>query len=157
MELSLISDSAAHAAAKIKQFRLGFGLASGKVQVSADELGALLSDVYGGNPISLNWAAQGTYSRSVGQMVVLAAMCAERALPYGGTIEIYETVGKWCVIAKSERVKTDQALWDLLLGNDPAPDFAPADVQFALLPRVAASAGISCSYKSHPAEVHLIF
>ncbi len=134
-ELSLISDSVSNASARIKFFRIAFGVASPEQTLGASTVIPIVADAYGEGRHRAEWLTEGNVSRAEVQAAFLALLCIESALPRGGMIRIANSGDKLCVSGSGERVAQDAVLWDGLGGNTNGPaDLRPDQVQFALLP-----------------------
>src|SRR6056297_91462 len=86
-EFALISDSAADADARVRFFRLAFGTGGGEAAMRPEDLRALLDGVYSG-ATRVHWAIPEPLPRLVAQASMLALMCAEDAIPGGGTLTV---------------------------------------------------------------------
>ena len=140
-EMALIGDSVAHAEARIRLFRIAFG-AAGNEEVSAAEAAALLQGYAAGTRISARYGLSQAVTRSELRLGLLAFLCAERALPFGGRISLALTeCARWRVTAEAERLRIDDQLWEDLAAGRPCAEPTPATVQFALIVHVARDAG----------------
>ena len=140
-EMALIADSVAHAGARIRFFRLAYGVA-GDRQVGRDEVVSVLAAVHGDGRLRVDWAVAGDRPRALVRLALLGLQCCEAALPMGGEVRISETGGAWRVRAQGERLTLEETLWSALDGGAAeALQITPARVQFALLPLAAAEAG----------------
>ena len=83
-ELRLIAESVAAARARIQAFRIAFGQAQGDQRVSRAELARLAEGVSAQGRLKVQLDAQGDFARADVRMVMLALMCLETALPWGG-------------------------------------------------------------------------
>lgn len=147
-EMSLISDSCANANARIRFFRIAFGMASDAARVSETECRTVLRDMYLGSRITLDWRATGDLPRTEAQLAFLAVQCAESAIAHGGQITCDYAPGRWEITATGGRVSTSDPCWQDLerLARATSPDtselrVSPAQVQFALLPLLAKDLG----------------
>lgn len=147
-EFTLISDSCDNANARIRFFRIAFGMASDSAQVSHQECATILDGVYGGSRVMIDWRPRSDLSRREIQLAFLALQCAETALPRGGTITVDYAPGRWTVTAQGEKMNAAPDLWTELerLARATTPDqidlqLSPAQVQFALLPLLARDIG----------------
>ncbi|SIS93768.1 histidine phosphotransferase ChpT [Roseivivax lentus] len=141
-ELELVSDSCRAAQARIRFFRVAFGSSMQSDQtMSANEAGAILIDFASGGRQRPDWQATGDLPRSDVQLVFLAYLCFETALPRGGRIDITRQDGHWQLHADSEALSVDASLWSTLTGTPLTETPTPAHVQFMLLPIVAADLG----------------
>ena len=141
-EMELISDSVTNANARIRFFRIAFG-AAGDQQMGRAEIVSVLDDTSKGGRLAFQWAPLEGASRSEVRMALLAALCLESALPYGGTVTILCADGHWTVIGEGRKVNMDEALWARLTDKTAEIEVTPAQVQFALLPLAAEQAGRS--------------
>lgn len=132
VEMALVSESVAHANAKIRFFRLAFGASGGDSLVARSEVVEVLADMTRGTRLRIEVLAQGKLPRASVKLGFLLIMCLETAMPYGGTIEITQGDDRWILRGTAERFKVEAPLWDMLQGG-PAVDLTPAQVQFALV------------------------
>lgn len=139
-EMELISDSVTNANARIRFFRIAFG-AAGDQQMGRAEIVSVLDDISKGGRLAFQWAPLEGASRSEVRMALLAALCLESALPYGGTVTVLCADGHWTVIGEGRKVNMDEALWARLTDKTAEIEVTPAQVQFALLPLAAEQAG----------------
>ena len=65
-------------------------------------------------------------------MLVLAVMCMESAMPWGGRVIVLRDGPQWRLVAECDRSKVDPTLWGWLDGPQPRT-LAPSEVHFALL------------------------
>ncbi|WP_295045871.1 histidine phosphotransferase family protein [uncultured Paracoccus sp.] len=137
-ELKLIAESVAAARARIQLFRVAFGQAQGEQRMSRSGLAQLLDGFAGQGRLRIDLEAQGDFARVELRMIMLAIMCMESALPWGGTITVLHDGGRWRLVGQADRVKKDPGLWAWLGGDAPrAP--APSEVHFALLAQAFAA------------------
>ncbi len=157
-EMGLIGESVGSASARIRFFRIAFG-AAGQQMVGPGEVASILRENYEGGRLTLRWESERPHPRAQVRLVFLALLCLETALPYGGTISVSETAGRWQLIGRAERIGSPGPLWDLLEGEAATPggELLPAHVQFALLPRALAQAGRALEQGRTAAEVRLAF
>ena len=138
-ELMLIAESVAAARARIQLFRVAFGQVQGDQRVSRASLAQLLDGFSGQGRLRVQLEAEGDFARVELRMIMLAMMCLESALPWGGAVTVVHDGGRWRLVGQADRVKQDPALWAWLGGDDPrAP--APSEVHFALLAQALADA-----------------
>ncbi|MDS9468708.1 histidine phosphotransferase family protein [Paracoccus sp. MBLB3053] len=134
-ELVLVAESIEAARARVRWFRIGFGQSSPDQRISLAELSSLLGDVEKGGRLRLRLDAQGDLPRPEARLILLALMCLETAMPWGGTILVCRGATGWRLLAEAARTKLDPALWSWLdaeAGRD-RPEPAPSEVHFALL------------------------
>ncbi|MEL7133476.1 MAG: histidine phosphotransferase family protein [Pseudomonadota bacterium] len=154
-ELELISESVGNASARIRFFRIAYGAASDQ-PLGRAEVVAILNDSARGGRLKVAYGPLDPQPRWAVRMVFLAVQCLETSLPYGGRIEIAYTDGIWDITGHATKQGVDPALWGLLRGHD-MDDLAPAHVQFALLPSVAADAGRKLRTDLTPARLSIRF
>ena len=147
-ELSLVSESAAAADARVRLFRLAFGLAAGTEAVPPATVRGILEGVYHG-PVSARWRIGTALERPLTQACLLALMCAADTIPRAGTLSADGGAGEVRITADGPCPNHHEELWRLLDGHPPPPDIAPAQVHFALLAALLAEIG-------RPASRHLI-
>ncbi|MDN3712237.1 histidine phosphotransferase family protein [Paracoccus cavernae] len=145
--MQLITDSVDAARDRITLFRMAFGHTSTGQRISCNELATLLHSFDRNGRLRVNFDATGDLPRSEGRMVILALMCLETAMPWGGRVLICRGARGWRLVAEATRVKVDPTLWSWLdkdglpLQSGQLPDLAPSEVQFGLL---AMFAGQEC-------------
>lgn len=131
-ELKLIAESVAAARARIQLFRVAFGHAQGDQRMSRAGLAQLLDGFSGQGRLRIRLEAEGDFARVELRLIMLAMMCLESALPWGGTVTALHDGGRWRLAGQAERVKQDPGLW-AWLGGGAARTPAPSEVHFALL------------------------
>lgn len=150
-ELALIADSVAAARARLRLFRLGFGMAGGADQrIAVADLGEVAAAM---GRLAVVVQADGDLARADAKMLLLALMCLETGLPWGGRVLVCraETGGVagaatgWRLVAEAARTRPDAGLWGWLTPG-PASDH-PSDAPF-----VARSDAPSNSRSDAPAD-----
>lgn len=129
-ELALIAESVAAASARIRFFRIAFGVSGGEQRLCRAEIVKILADTSQGSRLSIDWQPSTDVGRAEAKLAFLAIQCFESALAFGGRISVKLADGKWQASARAERLKIDPRLWDPLSKH--TPDLAPAEIQFAL-------------------------
>ena len=132
-ELDLIAESAVNATARLQFFRVAFGTA-GTEPLASENLRTLMSDFFGEARLQIKWHATGDHARSDIQLVLLAIMCCETALPFGGQITVDFKDPLWSVTCTSDSLRLEDTLWSHLRHGNAPTDLPAAQVQFALLP-----------------------
>ena len=134
-EMMLIAESLEAARARIRCFRLAFGHAAPDQRLGMAEIGAVLADAEKGGRLRLRLEAEGDLPRSEGRMILLALMCLENAMPWGGSVLVCRGAQGWRLVAEASRTKPDPALWSWLDAEPPRdrPFPGPSEVQFLLL------------------------
>lgn len=150
-EMSLVSQSADSANARIRMFRLAFGPGEDGTDIACDDLAGILHAVHAQHRIAVDWQAGGRVSRRIAQCLLLAVLCAETALPRGGGLAVRNCNAAsdgtgWQIAARSAHLAADPELWSALEGTPPVA-LDPAQVQFAILPQLLKEDGRRCTYE----------
>ncbi|MEP2532491.1 histidine phosphotransferase family protein [Shimia sp.] len=141
-ELDLISESVGNANARIRFFRIAFGMSGADQQIGLSEIFSVLDGLASGSRIQIDWSAQGAVQRDHLRMAFLAVMCLETAMPYGGILSVNrEDDDRWVFHAEGSRLKIDPALWRPLAETKRPNGITPAFVQFGLLPVITQDMG----------------
>lgn len=146
VEMELINQSVQSARARIKFFRIAYGIASDDQVVSRTEVLSILSATARGGRYNYIWQVEGDQPRRQVRCALLLLQALEATLPVGGDIQILKDQDTWILRAEGPRLKVDTDLWDNLLSPDVAYHHTAAQVQFALLPFVVAEAGRVLSF-----------
>lgn len=156
-ELGLVSDSIAAARGRIRVARVAFGGAEATQRLSMAELAALVSDASAGGRVRARLDAQGDLPRTEARMILLALMCLDSILAWGGTVLIARGAVGWRLVATAERLRVRPELWAQLDAGAPPPAgaVAAADVQFPLLRMRALAEGrpLQAEYDDSGAEI----
>lgn len=139
-EMALIADSVGNAGARIRFFRIAYGSAGAQAMAPA-EIRAVLDDLGRDGRLRVDWAVADPQPRTLVRLAFLALQCLETAMPVGGTVRVETGGEEWTVTGQAERISVDPPLWASLRGIRPLPEITPAQVQFALLPLLAAEQG----------------
>jgi histidine phosphotransferase ChpT len=140
-ELALIDESCASAAARIRFFRVAFGSAGSTQMMGARDCTATLEGFAAGGRVTAVWDVTGDRPRAEVQLAYLAYLCAETALPQGGTVRVACDGDGWSVAADGARIAADAQSWDRLVRPGPVETSTPDRVQFDLLRVLASGAG----------------
>ena len=161
--MMLISESCANANARIRLFRIAFGLATENARVSETECRSVLNGVYDGTRIESLWHASGDLPRQEVQLAFLALLCLETSIPRGGRLSCERENWRWRLTASGARVTQPGQSWSemAMISNAPDPDqvaftFSPAEVQFAMLPLLARTINRAPSVSWAQNEVEMI-
>lgn len=131
-EMELIRQSVDNVNARIKLFRIAFGLAGAEQQVGRAEVAGILQAYFAPSRVEAIWHVQEDMPRRETKAALLAMLCAEGALPLGGTVDIRRTEGRWHITGSGPRIRIVEEAWNHLAGTAPVPEGAP-HVHFALL------------------------
>lgn len=156
-EMALISESVNNAKARIRFFRIAFGLASPGQRVGQPEVLSILKEMTQGGRTRIDWRAEGDQLRAEVKLAFLALQCLETAMPYGGVAHVARDGDGWVVTGAAARMKIDAALFESMPDPLAPVEIAPAQVQFALLPLEAARQDRQVSVALDPTQVVIRF
>lgn len=148
-EVELIRDAVRAAEARIRLFRLAFGGAGPGQVTSLREAKIVVEGYFHQSRIAAVWMADRDRSRQETKMALLMLLCAETALPMGGSVRVGpDPTGHWQLEATGPRLNVEEALWDILRSGAPseARPLRPSDAQFPILLRSAQSLGMTVNY-----------
>ncbi len=136
-ELGLVADSVAHANARLRFFRLAFGTAPPDATVRPDEMSGILGDLTAQGRIAFAWSDPAVLPRPEARLLFLLLLCAETALPAGGSVMVARDPARLVITAEGPRIAASSPLWQALGATQALADAGPADVQFLLAPGAA--------------------
>ena len=132
-ETDLIRQSVNNVNARIKFFRIGFGLASPEQQTGIGEIAPIVQNFFSSDRLNVRWHPQVDIARAEAKAAFLALLCLEEALPVGGTIDVErDEEGQWQIVAEGPKLRVIQQGWDHLNSGGAIPSGA-AHVHFPLL------------------------
>ena len=140
-EITLISESVESANARIRFFRIAYGAARNGDMIGNTELKSVLSDLFRGNRLDIDWKISEDVPRIEAKLAFLLIQCLESALPWGGKVLVTRSGGAWNVFGKAERMKIEAPLWELLVDPRKATDVSASNVHFALIHPVTQQIG----------------
>lgn len=109
-ELRLISEAVGAARARIQAYRMAFGMAQGEQRIGLAELRRLLDGIAAQGRLTITLDADGDFARPEIRMLVLAVMCMESAMPWGGRVIVLRDGPQWRLVAECDRSKVDPTL-----------------------------------------------
>lgn len=133
-EMTLISESVAGANARIRFFRVAFGVTAPDQRIGRNEVVSTLTDLTRGGRIVIDWQSPPDLSRREVKLAFLLVMCLETAMAYGGKILVERTESRWSMTGQAGKLKIDTGLWELLANPSAVVDITPAQVHFLLVP-----------------------
>ncbi len=139
-EMELISQSVSSASARIRFFRVAFGAADNQM-VGRPEVSSILQDVYVGSRLTVAWGPLDPQPRRLVRLALLALLCMETGMPYGGRVEIDQDDDNLTLTGHADKLNIDPDLWGLLGHKKRTEELRPAHVQFGLLPIIAQEEG----------------
>lgn len=152
-EIDLISESVGNANARIRFFRIAFGLATAEQRLGRSEIQSVLADATQSTRISVTWESDDNLPRQEVKLVFLAIQCFETAMPWGGEVKVTQMGDQWRIEGKSDRMKDIAPLWAALEGTGDGADVTAAQVQFLLLPILLADTGRSVELDVQSARI----
>ncbi len=132
-ELSLIADSVDNANARVKFFRIAFGMASPGQMTGRQEMVSILNAL-STKRLTYVWQPEADMLRTEVKLACLMMMCVETALPRGGVINIKNEEGQWSICARADRLEPSPDLWARLGVPATSDGLKPSEVQFILAP-----------------------
>lgn len=156
-ELALISDSVDSATARIRFFRIAYGMATADQVLPRGEVVSILDGVTRGGRLRLDWQPREDIPRTEARLAFLLLQCLDTALPYGGAIVVRREAAAWRLTAESDKLRCDPALWEILSAPGGGTGLSPGEVQFALAPLVAAEAGRRIAVEAAPGRIAVAF
>jgi len=130
-ELSLVSDSASSATAKLNVFRLAFGDVKTSSEVKGEQVALMIRNMYEGGRVSVDWqTAELGYKRHEIKLALLLLFCLESALPFGGETTVSYASGIWTFKATGRKIAINQDLWGMTTGGAMLEDTSASDVHF---------------------------
>ncbi len=132
-ELTLIDESARNANAKLRYFRIAFGAARRDSAIGKDEVSRILTDMYSSSKLSVSLQSGGeSLPRPIVKLTLLLILCAEKALPFGGQLDVALSPEAVSFRASSREVRAEAAMWDALATGILPDEIASDQVQFAV-------------------------
>ena len=139
-EVALISDSVENANARIRFFRVAYGMATASQSMGRAEIVGILKAVAQGARVSFHWGPLEDLPRTEVRLAFLALQCFETAMPYGGRITLTREGQLWAISCTADKLRQTPELWAHLDSDGTGIEVSPAEVQFALLPVLLAEA-----------------
>ncbi|WP_138934221.1 histidine phosphotransferase family protein [Roseovarius arcticus] len=138
-EMAMVVGSAAHANARLRFFRVAFGLSSDGQSMTARDLSSIIQGVYDAR-VTCDWQVDGPLPRKIAQAAFLALLCAEQAVPLGGTVTVTGGEERLHLSTAGERLdpRTEHWAWLSAPEHGNLDNLPAAQVQFALLPGLLA-------------------
>lgn len=154
-EISLISESVDNANARVRFFRITFGMASAGQSTGPTEMVSIFKDL-GTSRLTFSWGPEGEISREETKLAGLLVMCIETALPRGGAISVKYEHEKWVICARADRLEPAADLWARLGAVASADGLKPSQIQFLLAPLQAELLGRRITHRADEGVLHLM-
>ena len=157
-ELSLVSDSAARANAKLGYFRLAFGKASQDSRISGAAIGRIVEAMFAEGRFRLQWqVSDDDIPRPEAKLALLLVLCVENCLKIGGTCTVVKSDDGWVIDGTGPRIEPDEALWRMLTDQSTVDDISSKDVQFAVASDTLVQMGRTLTFSYGPAGLTASF
>lgn len=156
-ELALLTESVGNANARIRFFRVAFGVFSAEQMMSAREIQSILGDLFANTRFSVDWTMSDAVPRQDVKLAFLLLLCVETAMPWGGDITISQHNGQTTVTGVSDKLKLEDVWFDALISGVIPDQMQPARVQFALVPLEVAARGRTLAVRAGDDRICLTF
>lgn len=156
-EMVLISESVANASARIRFFRVAFGMAQSDQRIGRAEVQSILTDMTRGGRLQIDWHSDADLSRAEVKIVFLLIQCLENAMAYGGRVSVSRTAEKWLITGQANKLKINTDLWEVLANPAATPEITPALVQFPLVADEVLRRGFRLRTTLRESEIQLEF
>ncbi|NKX46015.1 histidine phosphotransferase family protein [Roseicyclus persicicus] len=148
-EMELIRDAVRDAQARMRFLRIAFGAAGPAQVLGAREARQTAEAPWQGARLSVDWGVGADLPRLQVKLGYLMILCAETALPMGGTVALRtDPGGQWRLEATGPRVALDEALWSVLRFGMGAAGrrLRAAEAQFAALHAAVTPLDLTVNY-----------
>jgi len=156
-EMVLIADSVANADARIRFFRVAFGMAQTDQRIGKAEVRQVLSDVTRGSRLQIDWISDADLFRVEVKIIFLLIQCLENAMAYGGRITVSTSEGRWLIAGQASKLKINTSLWEILVDPAALAEVTPAVVQFPLVADELQRRGLRLKTTLNDSEILLEF
>lgn len=156
-EMVLISESVAHADARIRFFRVAYGMAQADHRIGKAEVQSVLSDMTRGGRLQIDWISGPDLYRAEVKIIFLLIQCLENAMAYGGRIQIRASDGRWLISGQAAKLKINTMLWEVLVNPAAPAEISPAVVQFPLVAEEIQRRGLRLKTTLGETEIQLEF
>lgn len=156
-ELALLAESVGNANARIRFFRVAFGVFSPDQMMSPREVGSILTDLFAGTRLSVAWTIPDALPRQDVKLAFLLLQCLETAMPWGGQVTVTQVDGKITVAGASDKLRVEDALFDALITGEVPDEMRPSLVQFALVPLELAARDRTLTIRRNTEHIALTF
>ena len=139
-EMTLISESVEHANARIRFFRVAFGSASPGQEIGRAEIVSILGPLSSGR-LTIDWQLENHPLRAETKLAFLLIQCLETAMPWGGTITVWQNGDEWLLEGRAERLKPLPELWPVATRDQDSKGISANHVHFPLADQAAQELG----------------
>lgn len=156
-EIALIAESVANANARIRFFRVAYGVSGPEQRIGRTEVLSILSDLTRGGRLTIDWRGPTDLPRRQVKLAFLLIQCLESAMAFGGRIAVDLSDDRWTLTGVATKLKLDEKLWDTLFDANAKADITAAQVHFALIPGELAQQSRRLTATIAPTEIDLSF
>jgi histidine phosphotransferase ChpT len=132
-EMLLISESVANASARIRFFRVAYGLAGPDQRIGRAEVQSILSDLTRGSRMQVDWQSETDLMRREVKIAFLLFQCLESAMAFGGKVQVQVTDRRWAISGAADKLRIEPDLWGILVDPSAQVAVVPGEVQFPLV------------------------
>lgn len=148
-EMSLVAESTDSANARLRYYRIAFGIVSADQMISRDEISSILTALQPHQKHRLTWNCHTGLTRQQIKLLFLLLMCLETTIPWGGEIEVASVPSGIQLVAHSDRLKIEDCLWTALREGGQIADLTSAKIQFALASAEIFAQGCNVAVSDH--------
>ena len=156
-EMVLISESVANANARIRFFRVAYGMANPEQRMGRSEVQSILSDLTRGGRLQIDWQSEADLMRREVKIAFLLFQCLESAMAYGGKVQVQMMDGRWTITGTANKLRIEPDLWGILVDPNTQVAVAPAQVQFPLVAEELARCQLRLTTELTATEIRLSF
>ena len=156
-EMVLISESVANANARIRFFRVAYGVAQAEQRMGRSEVQSIVSDLTRGGRLQIDWQSEADLLRREVKIAFLLIQCLESAMAYGGKIQVVMRDGRWLMTGTANRLRIEAELWEILVLPDSSAAVAPSQVQFPLVAEELSKSQLRLTTELTATEIRLNF
>lgn len=154
-EMALIAESVENANARIRFFRVAFGMVGEGQSLGRSEILAILSAYSRGGRTQIDWQPLGNCLRGEVKLAFLLLLCLDSAMPYGGRVTVSHADRRWTVQGSAPKMRIEPDLWDVLSDPGKSRAVSPAQVHFALVPDTVQALGRSSKVELSETQITL--
>lgn len=156
-EMVLISESVANANARIRFFRVAYGMANAEQRMARSEVQSILSDLTRGSRLQIDWQSEADLLRREVKIAFLLFSCLESAMAYGGKVQVQVTDGRWTLTGTANKLRIEPDLWGILVDPNAMIAITPAQVQFPLVAEELTRCQLRLTTELAATEIRLTF
>lgn len=156
-ELQLINESVVSASARIRFFRIAFGLARRDQTLAGREIAAVLDELPLWSRLSATYPAADDLGRQEARLMFLLILCAENALPAGGRLVITRDSGRGRITGTGRRIHPPDDAVARAIETGVSDGLGPDRIHFAMAAQAAHDLKRQVDYASGEDGVTITF